>query len=144
MSAEGCFLQRRVEILRVSCQQQMHYHNTPRGPCIKAGKDKDMINVIDKMDNFGIISRIVSHRFTKCIASKTYINDFCFLLSKLSGQSFSRCQDIPSFTEYGWQRTEGDEHSAATIILTLVREASNTCHELAKCSCKTKCSSRCE
>ena len=44
-----------------------------------------MINVIDKMNNLGIISRIVSHRFTKRIASKIQMNDVCLLLSGLSG-----------------------------------------------------------
>ena len=44
-----------------------------------------MINVIDKIDNLGIISKIVSHRFTKRIASKTQMNDVCLLLSGLSG-----------------------------------------------------------
>ena len=44
-----------------------------------------MINVIDKMNNLGIISRIVSHRFAKRIASKTQMNDIYLLLSGLSG-----------------------------------------------------------
>ena len=59
----------------------MYKHNTPREPCIKLGKDKDMINVIDKMNNLGIISSIVSRRFAKRIASKTQMNDVCLLLS---------------------------------------------------------------
>ena len=46
-----------------------------------------MINVIDKMNNLGIVSRIVSHRFTKRIVSTTQINDFCLLLSGLSGNT---------------------------------------------------------
>ena len=44
-----------------------------------------MINVIDKINNLGIISRIVSHRLAKRIASKTQMNDVCLLLSGLSG-----------------------------------------------------------
>ena len=48
------------------------------------GKDKDMINAIDKMNNLGIISRIVSHRFAKRITSKTQMDDVCLLLSGLS------------------------------------------------------------
>ena len=44
-----------------------------------------MINVIDKIDNLGLISRIVSDRFAKHIASKTQMNDVCLLLSGLSG-----------------------------------------------------------
>ena len=44
-----------------------------------------MINVIDKINNLGIISRIVSHRFAKRNASKIQINDVCLLLSGLSG-----------------------------------------------------------
>ena len=59
-------------------------------------------------------------------------------------QSFSRCQDVPTFIKYRWRRREGDEHSAATIIWTLIREVSKTCHELAKCSCKKNFPSRCK
>ena len=44
-----------------------------------------MINVMDKMNNLGIISRTVSHRLAKRIASKTQMNDVCLLLSGLSG-----------------------------------------------------------
>ena len=43
-----------------------------------------MINVIDKMNNLGIISWVASHRFAKRIASKTQKNDVCLLLSDLS------------------------------------------------------------
>ena len=60
------------------------------------------------------------------------------------GQSLSRFQDVPSFTEYGWRRVEGVGRSAVTPIWTLIPEASKACHELVKCSCKTKCSSRCK
>ena len=87
MSAEEYSLPKRVKVLRVCHQQLMHYHNTPRGPSIKLGKDKDMINVIDKINNLGIISRIVSHISAKSIASKTQINDVCLLLSGLSGMN---------------------------------------------------------
>ena len=47
------------------------------------------INVIDKINNFGIISRIVLHRFAKRVASKTKINDGYLLLSGLSGMNSS-------------------------------------------------------
>ena len=121
----------------------MHYHNAPRGPCIKLDKDKDMINVIDKVNNLGIISRIVSHRFVKRIASKTQINDVYFLLSGLAQIKASTDAKmhpiLPSMDGDGRRVTS---HLAATIIRTLTREAPKTCHELAKCSCKTKFLSR--
>ena len=44
-----------------------------------------MLNVIDEINNLGIILRIVSYRFAKRIASKSQINDVCLLISGLSG-----------------------------------------------------------
>ena len=45
------------------------------------------------------------------------MNDFYFLLSALSGVSPSAdAKMYPTFFKYGWQRAEGDEHSAVTII----------------------------
>ena len=123
----------------------MHYHNTPRGPCIKLSKDKDLINVIDKINNLEIISRIVSHRFVKSIASKTQINDVCLLLSGLSGMNPSgdakMYLTLPSM--------DGDERRMTSTQQQqqfghLRKKHPKTCHELAKCSCKTKFPSRCK
>ena len=68
-----------------------------------------MINVIDKMNNLGIISRIVSHRFAKRIASKTQMNDVCLLLSGLSGINPSADTKmylpLPSMDDDEWKVT---------------------------------------
>jgi len=72
--------------LRTCHHQQTHYCNTPRHLYIKLGKDNEIIYVINKMytttlvttfveNNLELISRIVSHRFTKSIASKIWMNN---------------------------------------------------------------------
>ena len=66
-----------------------------------------MINVIDKMKNLGKISRIVSHRLVKRIASKTQINDVCLLLSGLPRIRISPSADAKMYLPL--PSMEGDE-----------------------------------
>ena len=46
-----------------------------------------MINVIDKMNNLGIIPKIVSYKIAMRIPSTTQINDVCLLHLGLSGMN---------------------------------------------------------
>lgn len=73
-------------------------------------------------------------------ALKEHVKRAAFQAGLIWGQSIVHQPEIPCPCQWGWLKHDGKW----TILWTALEPIANSCRELAKCGCKTKCGGRCK